>query len=603
MKRWVLFFLIGILVTGLIGFHFSAFVYAKEVPLEKRVVSFDFKDIDLKDAIKLISIRTGINVVIDPDVKGKVTARVEKPVPVLKALSAILSPYGFTYLREDGLIRVVKKPVELKKKTFTLKYALAEGILPLIKDFLSENGEAKVDASLNLISVSDLEENLEKIEKIIKEQDTLTSQLKKKTFTLKYAVAEDMVPLVKDFLSENGSLQLDKSSNSLLIQDTSLNLSSLEKLLASLDVFSPSEEVFTLKYALAEDILPSCKRYLSEKGKIDIVKDKNQIIVFDAPFPLSKVKNFIKKVDSFSLQKKEASFKVKYLYPEKLALILKDYLSPQGKIEVDSEKGEIKITDAAYPLSLIKERVEKEDVFSPERKIFKLNFASAKILSYKVQDLLSDKGEVEVDEASNSLIVIDAKKFLDKIPPLIEKEDKIENQLVTRRYELLYLSPQEAKAILDLVVSEFGKITFDAPQIGEKEKNEESEEIDIIKIPFEGQSKDKDKEKEKNRGSLSSISFPDLHSVVFVTDLKRNFPKIEEVINNLNSEEWASRPVTYTFYVKEGSVERMALTIASILGIPPDNIEGLQLKKGGWIEMKLSSPSIDLGNIGAIGKK
>jgi len=179
--------------------------------------------------------------------------------------------------------------------------------------------------------------------------------------------------------------------------------------------------------------------------------------------------------------------------------------------------------------------------------------------------------------------------------------DKIENQLVTRRYELLYLSPQEAKAVLDLVVSEFGKITFDVPQIGEKEKNGESEEIDIIKIPFEGQSKDK--EKEENRGSLPSISLPHLHSVVFVTDLKRNFPKIEEVINNLNSEEWASRPVTYTFYVKEGSVERMALTIASILGIPPDNIEGLQLKKGGWIEMKLSSPSIDLGNIGAIGKK
>jgi hypothetical protein len=75
------------------------------------------------------------------------------------------------------------------------------------------------------------------------------------------------------------------------------------------------------------------------------------------------------------------------------------------------------------------------------------------------------------------------------------------------------------------------------------------------------------------------------------------------MIQEFNSPEWASKTVTRTFYIKEGSVERIALTIANMIGIPPEKIEGIQLRKISWMEMQLTSPSIDLGNIGAVGKK
>ncbi|MCD6575073.1 hypothetical protein J7K97_05295, partial [Candidatus Aerophobetes bacterium] len=129
MKRWIkLFFTIG-LVLGVIMWCFSLGLSAREIPIEKKLVSFDFENIELEDAIRLISIKAGIDVLIEPGIKGKVTARFEKPVPVLYALSAILSPYGFTYSREGNIIRVMKKPLQLKKRTFTLKYALAQDII------------------------------------------------------------------------------------------------------------------------------------------------------------------------------------------------------------------------------------------------------------------------------------------------------------------------------------------------------------------------------------------------------------------------------------------------------------------------------------------
>jgi len=75
------------------------------------------------------------------------------------------------------------------------------------------------------------------------------------------------------------------------------------------------------------------------------------------------------------------------------------------------------------------------------------------------------------------------------------------------------------------------------------------------------------------------------------------------LIEEFNSSEWASKDVTQTFYIKEGSVEKIALTIASMLGVSPDKIKGLKLKKGSWMQMQITSPTIDLGNIGAVGKK
>ncbi|MCD6256941.1 hypothetical protein J7J45_02605, partial [Candidatus Aerophobetes bacterium] len=107
MKRVKIFF-IFVVIIGIIPRCFPQLIEAKQLPLERKIISLDFKDVEIRDALRLISARTGINIVIDPDVKGKITARFEQPVPVLKALSILLSSVGCTFSREDNLIRVRK---------------------------------------------------------------------------------------------------------------------------------------------------------------------------------------------------------------------------------------------------------------------------------------------------------------------------------------------------------------------------------------------------------------------------------------------------------------------------------------------------------------
>ncbi len=157
--------------------------------------------------------------------------------------------------------------------------------------------------------------------------------------------------------------------------------------------------------------------------------------------------------------------------------------------------------------------------------------------------------------------------------------------------------PEEAKAILESKISEYGRIIIYSPE----EKEEKKIEEDIISIPQEPKKNPKeDPKKEKiSLSDLSSTNYPFIH----VTALRKNFAEIDKLIEEFNSPEWASKEVTRTFYIKEGSLERIALAIASMIGLPPEKIEGLKLKKGAWIQMQLTSPTIDLGNIGAIGKR
>jgi len=307
------------------------------------------------------------------------------------------------------------------------------------------------------------------------------------------------------------------------------------------------------------------------------------------------------RVDNFSLQKKSLSFKLHYIRSSDILPLIKPLLSPKGKISLKDDK--IDVEDAAYPLSLIKDKIKKEDVFHPVKKTFKLKYASASTLSTRIEDLLSDKGKVSFDEKENTISVVDAKKFLDRVSSFIKNEDRIENQLITRVYHLLYLSPLEAKIILQNKISKYGRIDIFPLK---KEKEKQKQENEIIEIPQEKSknpvNKVKKEKSEKSEKSTGNFSFSNT-SIICITDLKRDFPEIEKLIEELNSSEWASKDVTQTFYIKEGSVEKIALTIASMLGVSPDKIKGLKLKKGSWMQMQITSPTIDLGNIGAVGKK
>jgi type II secretory pathway component HofQ len=74
-------------------------------------ISFDFKDGDLADVIRLFAGITGLNVVIDPGVRGKLSFTAQG-VPWDRALDAVLAPQGLTF-RVDGNVLRIGRPESL----------------------------------------------------------------------------------------------------------------------------------------------------------------------------------------------------------------------------------------------------------------------------------------------------------------------------------------------------------------------------------------------------------------------------------------------------------------------------------------------------------
>src|SRR5665213_3104859 len=110
------------------------------LPVEAGLVSLDFQDADIRNVLKVLAFKSGVNIVAAPDVTGLVNIEL-KDVPWQKALDVILSTYGYGFDRKDNIITVMtvenlKKYREdslslqaqepLVSKTFPLNFAKAE---------------------------------------------------------------------------------------------------------------------------------------------------------------------------------------------------------------------------------------------------------------------------------------------------------------------------------------------------------------------------------------------------------------------------------------------------------------------------------------------
>ena len=76
------------------------------MPPETGLVSLDFQDADIRNVLKVLAFKSGVNIVAAPDVTGVVNIEL-KDVPWQKALDVILSTYGYGFDRKDNIITVM----------------------------------------------------------------------------------------------------------------------------------------------------------------------------------------------------------------------------------------------------------------------------------------------------------------------------------------------------------------------------------------------------------------------------------------------------------------------------------------------------------------
>jgi type IV pilus secretin PilQ/predicted competence protein len=160
-------------------------------------ITLDFKDGDLQDIFRLFADISGLNVVVNPGVSGKVTLKLTE-VPWDQALDLILKTNGLGYTLEDNVIRIAKltdlqKEEEDRRKleeskalagllvdyTKRISYAKAATIIDVIKKAgaLSPRGQINVDERTNTMIMKDLPSYIEKAKGLVAELDRATPQV------------------------------------------------------------------------------------------------------------------------------------------------------------------------------------------------------------------------------------------------------------------------------------------------------------------------------------------------------------------------------------------------------------------------------------------
>lgn len=140
-----LFFIWALLV------FFMPRVFGQDAPAISDNVTLDFSDADIRNVLKIISIKSGINIVTTPEVAGNISIRL-MDVPWETALDIILKTYGFGYQKQGNIILVTKmeniskiqSEEPLRTETFTLKYLDAQDAQRALIPLLSPRGKISI---------------------------------------------------------------------------------------------------------------------------------------------------------------------------------------------------------------------------------------------------------------------------------------------------------------------------------------------------------------------------------------------------------------------------------------------------------------------------
>jgi type IV pilus secretin PilQ/predicted competence protein len=159
-------------------------------------ISLDFKDGDLQDIFRLFADISGLNIVVNPGVAGKVTLSL-KEVPWDQALDLILKANNLGYTLENNVIRIapiaaLQREEQERRKldeeralagvlevwSKRLSYAKAGELEATVKKVaLSARGTITLDPRTNTMILTDLPANLERAKELIADLDRATSQV------------------------------------------------------------------------------------------------------------------------------------------------------------------------------------------------------------------------------------------------------------------------------------------------------------------------------------------------------------------------------------------------------------------------------------------
>ncbi len=205
-------------------------VYAQKAAPRKagELVTLNFQAAEIEAVARTFASITGMNVVVDPRVKGTLTLVTDKPVSRATAMNqfvAALRLQGYTLVESAGLYKVVPE---------------AEAKLQSAGVTVSEGDGAGLPAG---------------------------NQIATQIFKLNFESANNLVPVLRPLISPNNTINANPGNNSLVITDYADNLRRIARIIAATDVANATDiEVIPLKHAIASDLAPLVLRLIGSSA-------------------------------------------------------------------------------------------------------------------------------------------------------------------------------------------------------------------------------------------------------------------------------------------------------------------------------------------------
>ncbi len=336
-------------------------------------IAMNFHDVDITTVVRFISETTGRNFIYDNRLKGKITIIAPKGLTRNEAFDlfvSVLELKGFTVVNTGSAYRVsplslVKQdPLKVSRgkhsparinelymaRLIPLDHLSPGELLPVLTPIISRQGYLAAFGSSNSILVLDTARNIDKILKVVGYLDVKGITSPSELVMLKYAMAEDMVDMLKQYDSSGGpgamvsgqpqlvGSQASKKTaiavkrlNAVIIIGNDAQRQRLRDLITLLDV-QPSEvrsriNVYYLENADAEELAKTLEKVISaapgsaskiggKSGKAPLRAqsrfrdsiiitpevDTNSLIIMAQPDDYSSLVNVIKQLDRRPLQ-------------------------------------------------------------------------------------------------------------------------------------------------------------------------------------------------------------------------------------------------------------------------------------------------------------
>jgi len=203
-------------------------------------ISVNLKDVDLRDFFRLIHEISGLNVVVDPGVKGSLTIVLDD-VPWDQALDIVLKNNDLDKQLDGNVLRLATKE--------TLRKEAEES-----RDLAKAQAEAA---------------------------DVVTT-----TRVLSYAKSTDMATTLKKFLSSRGDIIADDRSNTLIIRDIPSTLPVMDNLIRQLDRKSQQVEIEARVVAANRSFSREIGSQLAFAGAANTLHNQNVVGGAAGPSPI-----------------------------------------------------------------------------------------------------------------------------------------------------------------------------------------------------------------------------------------------------------------------------------------------------------------------------